>query len=76
MFSEDPELIVLLNLLILHILQTWRNQHLCSRKKLEIFGKKIPLKDADLKIIPVPDSARPAALGYAQELGYLLMKDY
>ena len=31
-------------------------------------AKKFPIKDADL-VIPVPDSARPAALGYAQELG-------
>ena len=31
-------------------------------------ARKFPLKDADL-VIPVPDSARPAALGYAQELG-------
>ncbi len=31
-------------------------------------AKKFPLRDADL-VIPVPDSARPAALGYAQELG-------
>ncbi len=40
-----------------------------SRKKIGKFlAKKFPLKDADL-VIPVPDSARPAALGYAQELG-------
>ncbi|KAG2476639.1 MAG: Amidophosphoribosyltransferase [Nitrosopumilales archaeon] len=31
-------------------------------------AKKFPIKDADL-VIPVPDSARPAALGYSQELG-------
>jgi amidophosphoribosyltransferase len=31
-------------------------------------AKKFPINDADL-VIPVPDSARPAALGYAQELG-------
>ena len=30
--------------------------------------KNFQLKDADL-VIPVPDSARPAALGFAQELG-------
>lgn len=30
-------------------------------------AKKFPIRDADL-VIPVPDSARPAALGYAQEL--------
>ena len=30
-------------------------------------ARKFPIYDADL-VIPVPDSARPAALGYAQEL--------
>jgi len=40
-----------------------------ARKKIGKFlAKKFPIKDADL-IIPVPDSARPAALGYAQEIG-------
>ncbi len=40
-----------------------------SRKRIgQFMAKKFPLKDADL-VIPVPDSARPAALGYAQELG-------
>ena len=40
-----------------------------SRKNIGRFlAKKFPLRDADL-VIPVPDSARPAALGYAQELG-------
>ena len=40
-----------------------------SRKNIGRFlAKKFPIKDADL-VIPVPDSARPAALGYAQELG-------
>lgn len=40
-----------------------------SRKRIGKFlAKKFPIKDADL-VIPVPDSARPAALGYAQELG-------
>jgi amidophosphoribosyltransferase len=40
-----------------------------SRKKIgQFMAKKFPIKDADL-VIPVPDSARPAALGYAQELG-------
>ena len=40
-----------------------------SRKNIGKFmAKKFPIKDADL-VIPVPDSARPAALGYAQELG-------
>jgi amidophosphoribosyltransferase len=31
-------------------------------------ARKYPIYDADV-IIPVPDSARPAALGYAEELG-------
>ncbi len=40
-----------------------------SRKRIgQLLARKFPLKDADL-VIPVPDSARPAALGYAQELG-------
>ncbi len=40
-----------------------------SRKKIgQFLARKFPIKDADL-VIPVPDSARPAALGYAQELG-------
>lgn len=40
-----------------------------ARKRIgQFLAKKFPLKDADL-VIPVPDSARPAALGYAQELG-------
>ena len=40
-----------------------------SRKNIGRFmAKKFPITDADL-VIPVPDSARPAALGYAQELG-------
>ena len=40
-----------------------------ARKKIgQFLAKKFPVKDADL-VIPVPDSARRAALGYAQELG-------
>jgi amidophosphoribosyltransferase len=40
-----------------------------SRKRIgQFLAKKFPIRDADL-VIPVPDSARPAALGYAQELG-------
>ena len=40
-----------------------------TRKKIgQFMAKKFQIKDADL-VIPVPDSARPAALGYAQELG-------
>ena len=40
-----------------------------ARKKIgQFLARKYPIKDADL-VIPVPDSARPAALGYAQEIG-------
>ncbi|MGI0081732.1 MAG: amidophosphoribosyltransferase [Nitrosopumilaceae archaeon] len=40
-----------------------------TRKKIgQYLAKKFPIRDADI-VIPVPDSARPAALGYAQELG-------
>lgn len=40
-----------------------------ARKNIgRLLAQKFPLRDADL-VIPVPDSARPAALGYAQELG-------
>ena len=40
-----------------------------ARKNIgRYLAKKFPFTDADL-VIPVPDSARPAALGYAQELG-------
>lgn len=40
-----------------------------ARKRIgQFLAKKFPIMDADL-VIPVPDSARPAALGYAQELG-------
>jgi amidophosphoribosyltransferase len=40
-----------------------------ARKRIgQLLAKKFPVKDADV-VIPVPDSARPAALGYAQELG-------
>ena len=40
-----------------------------ARKNIGRFlAKKFPIHDADL-VIPVPDSARPAALGYAQEIG-------
>ena len=40
-----------------------------ARKNIGKFmAKKFPIDDADL-VIPVPDSARPAALGLAQELG-------
>ncbi|HEY7108034.1 MAG TPA: amidophosphoribosyltransferase [Nitrososphaeraceae archaeon] len=39
------------------------------RKRVgHLLARKYPFPDADV-VIPVPDSARPAALGYAQELG-------
>ena len=54
------------------------NVYLARKKIGQFLAKKFPLKDADL-VIPVPDSARPAALGFAQELGIPfdegLMKD-
>lgn len=40
-----------------------------ARKRIgQFLAKKYPIMDADV-VVPVPDSARPAALGYAQELG-------
>ncbi len=40
-----------------------------ARKNIgKLLAHKFPIHDADL-VIPVPDSARPAALGYAQEIG-------
>ena len=40
-----------------------------ARKRMgEFLGKACPIDSADI-VIPVPDSARPAALGYAQETG-------
>lgn len=40
-----------------------------TRKNIgRLLARKFPIRGADL-VIPVPDSARPAALGYAQELG-------
>lgn len=40
-----------------------------ARKRIgQFLAKKFPIKDADV-VVPVPDSARPAALGYALEAG-------
>lgn len=40
-----------------------------ARKNIgRLLARKFPIRDADL-VVPVPDSARPAALGYAQQLG-------
>ncbi len=40
-----------------------------ARKRIgQFLAKKFPMEGADV-VIPVPDSARPATLGYAQELG-------
>lgn len=40
-----------------------------ARKRIgHYLAKKFPIANADV-VVPVPDSARPAALGYAQELG-------
>ena len=44
------------------------NIYLARKRIGQYLAKKFPIKDADI-VIPVPDSARPAALGYAQEIG-------
>jgi len=44
------------------------NIYLVRKKIGRYLARKFPISDADI-VIPVPDSARPAALGYAQELG-------
>ena len=44
------------------------NIYLARKRIGKFLARKFSIKDADL-VIPVPDSARPAALGYAQELG-------
>jgi amidophosphoribosyltransferase len=44
------------------------NIYLARKKIGEYLAKKFPISDADV-VIPVPDSSRPAALGYALKLG-------
>ncbi|MDE1839744.1 MAG: class II glutamine amidotransferase, partial [Thaumarchaeota archaeon] len=44
------------------------NIYLARKRIGQFLARKFAIKDADI-VIPVPDSARPAALGYAQELG-------
>ena len=44
------------------------NIYLARKRIGQFLAKKYPIHDADV-VIPVPDSARPAALGFAQELG-------
>ncbi len=40
-----------------------------ARKKIgSLLANKFPISEADV-VVPVPDSARPAALGYAQRMG-------
>lgn len=43
------------------------NIYLARKRIGQFLARKFPMPDANL-VIPVPDSARPAALGYAQEL--------
>lgn len=43
------------------------NIYLARKRIGNYLAKKFPLPDADI-VIPVPDSARPAALGFAEEL--------
>ena len=45
-----------------------KNIYLARKRIGQFLAKKYPLNVVDL-VIPGPDSARPAALGYAQELG-------
>ena len=75
---KQNELTVLLSLHILHIHASkmeGTNIYLLPEKDIgQFLARKFPIKDADL-VIPVPDSARPAALGFAQEIGvFLLMR--
>jgi amidophosphoribosyltransferase len=44
------------------------NVYAARRRVGQLLAKQYPIHDADV-VIPVPDSARPAALGYAMELG-------
>jgi amidophosphoribosyltransferase len=45
-----------------------KNIYLARKKIGEYLAGKFPISDADV-VIPVPDSSRPAALGYALKLG-------
>ena len=44
------------------------NIYIARRQIGQFLAKKFPITDADV-VIPVPDSARPAAFGYSQQLG-------
>lgn len=44
------------------------NVYLARKKIGEYLANKYPIRDADV-VIPVPDSSRPAALGYSLKLG-------
>jgi amidophosphoribosyltransferase len=44
------------------------NIYLARKKIGEYLAEKYPIRDADV-VIPVPDSSRPAALGYSLKLG-------
>jgi amidophosphoribosyltransferase len=44
------------------------NVYAARRRIGKFLAKQFPVRDADV-VIPVPDSARPAALGYALEMG-------
>ena len=68
--KENPTPIVLLNILILLIHSMMEGVSVYeARKRIgRLLAEKFPIPEADV-VIPVPDSARPAALGYAQKLG-------
>ena len=44
------------------------NVYMARRRIGQFLARKFPIADADV-VVPVPDSARPAAFGYSQELG-------